>query len=210
MLWIIALIVLFIPAVVFHPTKIIHKENLPKRGKKIIFTSNHYSNWDPVIFDAKLLRKFRILSKKELHKNRFFGSILKSLGAIPVDREHMSPSTYRAVMGHLKKNHQILIFPEGTRNKSGSKEMLPIKSGFLTFASKAECEIVPMVMYQKPKFLRKNYVIVGKPFVLQGNNPKRLTKEELDENLERYLSVMAELRKELDEYVEGRKRKRKA
>lgn len=209
MLYVLALIVLFIPAVVFHPTRFIHKENLPKKGKKAIVTCNHYSNWDIVIFDAKLLRKFRILSKKELHENRFVGHILESLGAIPVNREHMSPSTYKSVMSHLKKNRQIFIFPEGTRNKSGSKEMLPIKSGFLTFASKAECEITPMIMYQKPKFLRKNYVIVGKPFTLQGANPKRLTSEELEENLQRYLIVLADLRKELDEYVNGKKRKHK-
>lgn len=210
MIYILALIVMFIPAVVFHPTKILHKENIPAKGKKAIFTCNHYSNWDPIIFDAKFGRKFRILSKKELFENKFVGFILKGIGGIPVDRENMSPATYKIVMGHLKKNHQLFIFPEGTRNKSGSKEMLEVKSGFLTFASKADCEIVPMVMYQKPKFLRQNYVIVGEPFALQGENPKRLTREELEENLQRYLVVMSNLRKELDEYVENKKRKRKA
>lgn len=210
MIYILAFIVMFIPAVVFHPTKILHKENIPKRKTKAIFTCNHYSNWDPIIFDALFCRKFRILSKIELFENKLVGFILKSIGAIPVDRERLSPSSYKNVMGELKKNHQVFIFPEGTRNKSGSKEMLPIKSGFLTFASKAECEIIPMLMYQKPKFLRKNYIIVGKPFILKGENPKRLTHEELEENLERFLLVMSDLRKELDGYVEGKKRRRKA
>lgn len=209
MLFILAILVLYIPAVVFHPTKFLHKENIPKRGEKCIFSGNHYSNWDPILYDAKLFRKLRILSKIELFKNKFVGWILKCLGGIPVDREHPAPSSYKKALGELNKNHQLLIFPEGTRNKSGSKEMLEIKSGFLTFASRGDCEIIPMVMYQKPKIFRQNYVMFGKPFRIEGENPKRLTKEELDANLERYLAVMAELRKELDEYVESKKSKRK-
>lgn len=209
MIYILALIVMFIPAVVFHPTKILHKENLPKKNKKVIFTSNHYSNWDPVIYDGIFGRKLRVLAKKELFENKFVGFILKGIGGIPVDRDNMSIATYKAVMNELNKNHQVFIFPEGTRNKSGSKKLLEIKSGFLTFASKADCEIIPLLMYQKPKVFRQNYVIVGKPFKITGENPKRLTKEELEENLERYLNVMAELRAELDEYVESKKRKKK-
>lgn len=209
MIYILAFIVMFIPTVIFHPTKLLHKENLPKKGKKVIFTSNHYSNWDPIIYDAKLGRKLRVLAKKELFENKLVGFILKGIGGIPVDRESMSPSSYKTVMGELNKSHPVFIFPEGTRNKSGSKELLEIKSGFLSFASRADCEIIPMLMYQKPKLLKQNYIIVGKPFKLIGENTKRLTKDELEENLERYLLVLADLRKELDEYVEGKKRKHK-
>ena len=71
MLFFLAILVLYIPAVVFHPTKFLNKQNIPKRGKKCIFAGNHYSYWDPIIYDAKLLRKFRILSKMELFKNQY-------------------------------------------------------------------------------------------------------------------------------------------
>lgn len=209
MLFFLAILFLYIPAVVFHPTKILHKENIPKRGVKCIFSGNHYSNWDPILYDALFFRKLSIMSKKELFKNKFFAFILTRLGAFPVDREHLSPSSFKKTMAELKANHQVLIFPEGTRNKSGSKELLEIKSGFLTFASKGECDIIPMVMYQKPKIFRKNFVIIGKPFKIVGEDPKRLTKEELEENLERYLKVMSDLRKELDEFVESKKKRKK-
>lgn len=208
MIFFLAIIVLYIPIKLFFPTKVIHKENMPKRGTKAILTSNHYSNWDPIIYDAAFLRKFRVMSKKELYENKFVGFILKSLGAIVVDRDHMSPTTFKNTMSELKKNHQVFIFPEGTRNKSGTKELLEIKSGFLAFASRGECEITPMLLYRKPKFLRKNYIIVGKPFVLQGENPSRLTKQEMEENLERYLETMKNLRNELDDFVENKKRKK--
>ncbi len=209
MIYIIAFIICFIPALLLFPMKIIHKENLPKRGTKAIVTSNHYSNLDAPIYDLFLFRKFRYMAKKELFSNKFLGFIVKSLGAFPVDRDNISPSTFKTVMTELKKNHQIFIFPEGTRNKSGSKELLEIKSGFLALASRGDCAITPMLIYGKPKIFRKNYIIIGKPFELQGENPKRLTKEELEDNLQRYLAVLADLRKEMDEIVEGKKKNKK-
>lgn len=207
MFYVIGFIIMFLPVILFFPTKIIHKENLPKKGKKAIITSNHYSLWDPIMHDIFFRRKFRYMGKKELFKNKFLGFFLKDFGGIPVDRDQISPSTYKLTMSELKKGRQIFIFPEGTRNKSGSDEFLEIKSGFLIFASKGECPITPLVMYRKPKAFRKNYIIVGKPFELIGENPKRLTKEELELNLERYLNVLKELRIELNDYVESKKRK---
>ena len=210
MFFVICFSLLLLPVLLLFPTKFVHKENLPKRGEKALLTSNHYSLMDPILYDIFIFRKFRILGKKELFKNKLGAFFLKDFGAIPVDREQMSPSTYKETMTQLKKGRQILIFPEGTRNKSASAELLEIKSGFMVFASKGETAITPMIMYRKPKIFRKNYIIVGKPFELVGENPKRLTKEELEENLERYLQVLRDLRVELDEYVSSKKRKKKA
>ena len=207
MFYVIGFAILFLPVILLFPTKVLHKENLPKKGKRAIVTSNHYSLWDPIMYDIFLRRKFRYMGKKELFKSKFVGFFLRDFGGIPVDRDQISPSTYKITMSELKKDRQLFIFPEGTRNKAGSNELLEIKSGFLIFASKGECEITPMLLYRKPKAFRRNYIIIGKPFELVGENPKRLTKEELEENLERYLQVLADLRKELDEYVESKKRK---
>lgn len=209
MFFVIGFIIMFLPVVLIYPTKILHKENLPKRGKKSILTSNHFSNFDPIIYDIFMFRKFRYMGKKELFDNKFVGFFLKDFGGFPVDREQITPSTYKTAMGLLKKDKQLFIFPEGTRNKTGTNEIQEIKSGFLIFASKGETSITPMFMYRKPKAFRKNYIIVGKPFELVGENPKRLTKEELEENFERYLQVLNELRDELNNYVDSKKRKNK-
>jgi len=209
MFFVIGFIIMFLPVVLLYPTKILHKENLPKRGKKSILTSNHFSNFDPIIYDIFMFRKFRYMGKKELFDNKFVGFFLKDFGGFPVDREQITPSTYKTAMGFLKNDKQIFIFPEGTRNKTGTNEIQEIKSGFLIFASKGETSITPMFMYRKPKAFRKNYIIVGKPFELVGENPKRLTKEEIEENFERYLQVLNELRDELNNYVDSKKRKNK-
>ncbi len=210
MLFYICYVLAILPIVLMFPTKIINRKNLPKRGTKAIFTSNHYSNLDPVVLDAFLARKLRFMGKKELFEKKVPAFFLKQFGGFPVDREKMSPSSYKTAMGFLQKNKQLLIFPEGTRNKSGSKELLEIKSGFLMFASRGDTAITPVLLYRKPKLFRKNYIIVGEPFELVGENPKRLTKEELEENLERYLTVLSQLRIELDEIVEGKRKNKKS
>lgn len=208
MFYVIGFILLFLPVLILFPTKVINKQNLPKKGKKAIITSNHFSNFDPIIYDIFLRRKFRYLGKKELFDNKIVGFFLKDFGGIPVDREKFSPSTFKQSMAVLKKDKQLFIFPEGTRNKGNPKEFLEIKEGFLTFASKGECDITPIVMYHKPKIFRRNYIIIGETFQLIGENPKRLTKEELEQNLARYFDVIHELRKQLDEYVDSRKKKK--
>lgn len=206
-MFVLAFIIMFIPITLFFPTKIIHKERMPKK-KKCIVASNHYSNLDPVVCDIFFRRKFIFIAKVELFKNKLVGWFLKKIGGIPIDREKMSPSTFKQTLYHLNKNHQVFIFPEGTRNKSGSEELGDVKVGLITFASKGEADIVPILLYQKPKVFRRNYIIVGEPLKIVGENPKRLTKEEMEVNLENYTKAMDNLRVEIDEYVANKKKKK--
>lgn len=196
-----------IPFSLFVPTKVLHKERI-KSSKRKIITSNHYTNADCLIYDFKFARKFRYMAKIELFKNKLFGLFLKYLGAIPVHRNNFSPKEYKQTLKLIKSNKPVFIFPEGTRNKSGSEDMLDVKSGVITFASRGEADIIPMVMYRPPKLFRKNYILVGEPFKIIAENPKRLTKDELRLNLEKYEQVMQDLRKELDDYVIIKKHKK--
>lgn len=188
--------------------KIINKKNMPKKKEKCLVASNHLSMWDPMIFHVKFGRRFRALAKKELFKNWFMSCVMKTLGGIPVDREKMSPSTYKAVMNAFEKDKQVLIFPEGTRNKTEDEGLQEAKNGVIIFASKADVPIVPVVIYRKPKLFRKNYMIVGEPFKVEGENPKRLSKEEIEANVEKYSKIMADLRKQLDEKLSKKKSKK--
>ena len=208
LIYIIVFIVLFIPSHL-HPTKIINKKNMPKKGNKCIVASNHFSMWDPVFYDIFFARRFKAVAKKELFKNKLFGFILKCLGAIPIDREKMTPSSLKEILGALDKKEQIVIYPEGTRNKTEEDDLQGAKTGLVIFASKGECPIVPVVIYKKPKLFRKNYMIVGEPFYVEGENPKRLTKEEINKNVERYVAIMADLRNQIDEYVASKHKNKK-
>lgn len=207
MVFVIAFAILYLPISILYPTWVINKKRLPKK-KKCIATSNHYSNLDAIIYNFRFFTKFRFLAKKELFKTKISAWFFKKIGAIPVDRKQITPSVYKQTISELNNNKQVFIFPEGTRNKSGSEEMGDAKSGVIIFASKGDAEIVPMLLYRKPRIFRKNYIMVGEPFKVVGENPKRLTQEEIDKNLEIYTEKMANLRIELDEFL-AKKHKKK-
>lgn len=206
--YVIAFAAVLIPTLL-HPTKIINKKNMPKKGVKCIVASNHLSNWDPFLFHIRFWRRYRALAKQELFKNKFSAFIVRSLGGIPVDREQMKPSTFKETMAAFNKNKQVIIFPEGTRNKTENDELQGAKTGLIMFASKGDVPIVPVVIYKKPRFFRKNYMIIGEPFKVVGENPKRLTKEEVDANVENYVKIMADLRQQLDEIANKKNKKKK-
>ena len=207
MVFVILFALLYLPVSILYPTRVIYKNRMPKK-KKCIATSNHYSNLDPLIYNFRFFRKYRFLAKKELFKTKFSAWLFKKIGAIKVDRSQITPSVYKECLKELKNEKQLFIFPEGTRNKKDTEEMGDIKSGVITFASKGDAEIVPMIMYRKPKLFRKNYIIVGEPFKVEGEDPKRLTKEELEENTARYAKIMDDLRVELDNLVVSKKKKK--
>ena len=67
-------ILLAVPIRLSYPTKFIGKENIPK-GPCII-ASNHTSNLDAVLLAVHTWEKKFYLAKKELFKNKLFGSFL--------------------------------------------------------------------------------------------------------------------------------------
>ncbi len=207
MFFVIAVIILYLPLVILFPTKVIHKERYNKK-KKYVVTSNHFSNLDSLIHIVKFKKKFRFISKKELFKTKFTNWVMRHLGAIPIDRGNISPSAFKEILSVLNNNGQLFIYPEGTRNKSNSNEMQEAKDGMVVFASRGDAEIMPMLIYKKPRIFIKNYIIVGEPFKIIGENPKRLTKDEVEQNVKRYTKVMADLRLELEGYIVSKKRKK--
>ena len=207
MLFWICFILAYIPIKLMFPTKVIGRKNLPK-GKCIV-ASNHFSNADAIIYDFSFAIKFRYMAKIELFKNKFSAFFINAFGGFAVNREKITPSVYKKTMLELKKGHKVFIFPEGTRNKSGSEEMGDAKAGVITFASKGDAVIVPMLLYKKPRLFHKNYIVVGEPFKVHGENPSRLTKEEVKVNLEIYENRMLELRANLNEKLNDKKGRKK-
>ena len=101
------------------------------------------------------------------------------------------------------KNKKVLgIFPEGTRNKGeDTAQMQEAKSGAIVIASKAGVPIIPAAIYRRPKFFRQNKILIGEPFYVQGANPKKLTKEEIEENTTKLAEIMNNLHAQLvDKY----------
>lgn len=199
----------WLPVRLFYPLKIIGKKNM-KKGGGYVLTCTHTSNMDPILLNIYFNKKIRFLAKKELFKNKLSAWFFRKLGAYPVDRDHPDIAAFKYSLSVLKDNKILGIFPEGTRNKNhDDKPIADIKSGAITFASRGGTYILPMVMYDKVRAFRKNYLIIGEPFNIVGEDPKRLTKEEVELNTNRLVEEMEKLRDQVTKMLEGKKKGRK-
>lgn len=149
------------------PAKIYGKENLPEGGAMIV--SNHFSMLDP-LYLISICKKEEIyfLSKKEATDVKVFGKWLVKAGAIPVDREKPSMECLMKCIKTLKEDKKLVLYPEGTRNKTGSNELQEIKNGAAIFAVKAKKPLVPVMMDKKMRLFRRVNVYIGKPFELDS------------------------------------------
>ena len=161
---------------IFYPYKIHGKENIPKGSA--VMVCNHFRAIDCGFVADAYNSDVYFLAKKELFKNNFFGKIVKSFGAIPIDRENPDLKSLMQAISVLKHGHKLVVFPEGSRNKSGTDQLQEIKSGSGVFAVKAKCPIVPMMLLRKSRFLRRTHLIIGKPFELAEYYGKKLTDQD--------------------------------
>ena len=154
--------VLFLPISLFIPTKIVNKKNFPKLKKQnAIICCNHTSNFDAVILDIKFIKKFRYLGKKELFKNKFLGWLFKKFGCIPVDRSKADLGAIKKTLAILKDGKPLGIFPQGTRAEEGEIDVATIKEGVTMFALRTNTPVLPMAIARKPKWFRRNAIVVG-------------------------------------------------
>jgi len=191
-----------------YPRKIIHKERLPKKSKYIA-VSNHLHWVDAVYVFLKGPGRRYLLAKKELAEiSPFLKSMEKAAGIVFVDRDNPSVASIKAILGYLKRDKPILVFPEGTRNRE-SRELLETKSGAAVFAVKSSAPVIPMLIYERARAFRRNYLYVGEPFELSEFYGKKLTEELLNEaNALVRAHMLLEMEK-MDDYVMNKRWKKK-
>jgi 1-acyl-sn-glycerol-3-phosphate acyltransferase len=138
--------------------KVENRESIPK-GVPIIFVANHQSLYD-IIGIIWFLRKFhpKFVSKKELGKG--IPSISYNLnhgGSVLIDRN--DPKKAISVIKELsqyieKTNRSAVIFPEGTRSKTGKPKEFA-KSGLKILCKYApSAYVVPITINNSWKFVK--------------------------------------------------------
>ena len=124
----------------FHDFQIEGLENIPKEGALLI-ASNHLSNADPPAIGsfAGLVRDSRFVAKKELFDIPVCGWFFRHCNYIPVDRARQIGDfgALKEVVHALENNESVIMFPEGTRSKTGQPQKPKSGIGFLVYKTGA-------------------------------------------------------------------------
>ena len=86
----------------------------------MILASNHRSFLDPFAIGCCLGRPIYFVAKEELFKNPALGWILNCLGAFPIKRGASDEESMDTALALLERGQAVVIFPEGTRIRTGS------------------------------------------------------------------------------------------
>ena len=190
-----------------YPSKIYGLNNLC--DSNMLICCNHLSMIDVVYLSKIFDKDTHFVAKKEVMENKLFGGLLRGFGAIPIDRENVDIRSIMNIVKVIKNGKNLVIFPEGTRNKTGSTDLLPFKGGSMVFAVKTKKPILPIIIYKKAKLFRRNHVIIGKPIELIDFFGEELNDQTVI-SMETYVrDKMIELQKELTEMVLSKKKSRK-
>ena len=154
--------------------RVVGRRNLPKREPGVpgsVIICNHLSLQDVIFL---VLARFRwpkavVMAKAELFAiHPVLSALFRSWGAVPVSRGKGDMETVDKVVEAVKNGQDLLIFPEGTRSKTG--EMGPLKSGAFLIAARAGAQVVPCrVLYQSgmPRLFGKVRMVIGTPLSMK-------------------------------------------
>lgn len=170
------------------------EENLIENSP-IVYISNHQSDFDVPILMSKVKTPKGFIAKIEMLKAPVVRTWMKYLHCVFMDRSNLRKSAAAIIEGVkiLKEGNSLVIFPEGTRSKTG--ELLDFKSGSFKLATKAKVPIIPITIVGSSKIFEGNGNRIKPAHVKVYIHPpiytKGLTKEEEDLLPEQVKAIVA-------------------
>jgi 1-acyl-sn-glycerol-3-phosphate acyltransferase len=118
------------------------EEKLPSTGGAVI-SANHPSYLDPVLLSLQVKRPIRFMAWDALFRVPLLGSLVRLLGAFPVDtRKGHGREAYGAARALVLEGELVGIFPEGKRSREGWMEE-ELRAGAARLALETGAPLVP-------------------------------------------------------------------
>lgn len=170
-------------------------DNLPKEGRCVV-CSNHFSYLDPIFLALSQKRQIHYMAKAELFHNKFFGFIIRKLGAFPVERGKHDAEALSITEHLLQQERVVGIFIEGTRSKDGN--FLKPKNGAAMLAYGANAPVVPVCITckggGKPALFKRTIIRWGKPVMPRDLGIVEGSGHEIREASRKIMSMISDLR----------------
>lgn len=141
----------------------IGREHLP-RNHAFILLAKHQCWQDIPLIALAARRPLYYIAKHELFRTRVSDWFMRSLGGIPLNRDHplKSRDALRAMIHALRRGEGVVVFPEGTYYKG---KMGPGKVGVLRLiTSRLSLPLIPAgVQYTREAFRTRVHIRFGRP-----------------------------------------------
>lgn len=147
-------------------------EEIQSAKQPVIFMSNHESNLDPPVLIAAIPIPAVYLSKKELKWVPLVGWASQLAGVIFIDRSNRERSfkSLRAAADQIRGGKSVVIFPEGTRTRTG--KLGAFKKGGFALAQDAGVPIVPLATVGGYRILKPGALQFGQGrYVIRFGQP---------------------------------------
>ena len=132
--------------------KVTGLENIPREA--FMMYANHQGMFDVLAIAATCDAPLGAVLKKELYDVPFLHQIALCTKSYAMDREDVRQSltVIQNVTEEVKNGRSYLIFPEGTRSKTGN-QMGEFHGGSFRCATKSKCTILPVALVDSFKVL---------------------------------------------------------
>ena len=119
--------------------------NIPQ-DETVIFVCNHQSFFDIPVLLGFLDKPYGLLSKDDIKKIPYINKWMVELNCVFIDRKNprSAVKSLSVVGDNIDKGYSMIIFPEGTRSKTG--EVARFKSGAFKLAISKNVSIVPVAL----------------------------------------------------------------
>lgn len=125
-----------------------------KPNQVYVFVCNHRSQLDIPLFSAACKNPVRFLSKIEVTRIPVFGYVVRKL-YLTVDRKNRNDamlSLEKMKTSLLKESISVILFPEGTRNRTG-QPLLNFKDGAFKLAIETQLPVAVLTIVNSRQFL---------------------------------------------------------
>ncbi len=122
------------------------REHIPDPGSRpMVILSNHQSQVDIPSLLAATNHSMGFVAKKELSRIPLLAYWMREVGCVFIDRANKSEAqrTLNEVAASMR-NSRIVVFPEGTRSRSG--DILPFKPGGARLAVMSKALVLPTLV----------------------------------------------------------------
>jgi len=155
--------------------EVVGKEHLPLEGG-LILASNHLNNADPPMIALAIRPRYPMyMAKLEMIRWPILGPAFRAFGAFPVRRGEADLSALRAASEVVQSGALLVMFPEGTRSRTGGLTRGHPGTGLIALRTGAPVLPVAITgsegvgwpwLFLKPRSIRHITVTIGEPFRL--------------------------------------------